>query len=93
MTTEAPAIVFYDHSMNMTNKAVGMAMARVRRECIADGTAYRVEATPRSGKRFYWDGGRYDCIQLAKQLSFNRYGDVTLTDASGKSVDIENATY
>lgn len=84
---------FYDHCKNMTNIAAATASARVRREAIAEGKAYRVEATPRGGQPFYWDGGRYDCLQLAKELAFNRYEDVLLLDPSGKQVDIENARY
>ena len=75
---------FYDHVMNQGNPAVASAMARVRRESVEAGNAYRVEATPSNGVRFYWDGGSYDALQLAKDLVFNRYADVVLIRPNGK---------
>jgi len=93
ITTLGHKVKFYDHCKNTTNAAVASAMARVRRESIDAGQAYRVEFTP-PGKdqSFYWDGGRYDALRLAKDLLFNRH-TVTLTRPDGSPVDIENAMF
>ncbi len=83
---------FYDHAKNHTNPAVAEAIAKVRREVVEAGEAYRVEATPNNGDSFWWDGGRYDALRLAKSLKFNGY-KVTLTRPNGTEVDIAKATY
>lgn len=84
---------FYDHATNTTNPAVASAMARVRREAIAENREYRVEANWKGGERFYWNGGRYDVLSLAKSLVFNRAENVAMTDHAGNAVDIESAAY
>jgi hypothetical protein len=91
--TISNAARFYDHAKNHTNAAVAHAIARVRREVIADGTAYRVEANWKGQGRFYWNGGRYDALGLAKDLFRNRAENVVLTGPDGKPVDIESARY
>ncbi len=88
--TDAPK--FYDHAKNHTNVAIAAAVARARRDAIADGNAYRVEATPRGGgRRFWWNGSRYDALALARDLAFNNYENVVLTRADGTIVDITRA--
>lgn len=80
---------FYDHASNLS-PANGSATARVRREVIATGQAYRVDATPRSGgSRFYWNGGQYDALRLARELVFNRYQNVTMTAPDGVVMNAE----
>lgn len=83
---------FYDHCKNQTNAAVAEAMARVRREVIAEGRDYRVEANWKGGARFYWNGGHYDALGLAKDLWRNRAENVTLTGPDGP-IDIPSARY
>ena len=83
---------FYDHCKNQTNAAVAEAMARVRREVIAEGRDYRVEANWKGGARFYWNGGYYDALGLAKNLWRNRAENVTLTGPDGP-IDIPSARY
>ncbi len=56
---------YYDHAMNHANAADASAVAKVRREAIAEGQAYRVEANWAGQERFYWNGGRYDALGLA----------------------------
>lgn len=84
---------FYDHSMNSLPAAVGWAMAKVRREAIADGRAYYVEANWVGGGRFYWNGGYYDVLGLAKSLVRNNAENVVMTDPNGGFVDILAARY
>jgi hypothetical protein len=84
---------FYDHCVNQIRPAVAEAMARIRREAIASGNAYRVEANLPDRDRFYWDGGRYDALALAKELFRNRYENVILTAPDGRIVDIDNARF
>lgn len=84
---------FYDHCANFTNAAVAEASARVRREVIAEGQAYRVEANWKGQGRFYWNGGRYDALGLAKDLFRNRAENVILTGPDGTSIDIMSARY
>lgn len=96
MTTEietAVAAVFYDHATNHSNAAEASAVARVRREAIEAGEAYLVEANWKGEGRFYWNGGRYDALSLAKSLHFNRAENVVLTDAKGQTVDFVAARY
>ena len=85
---------FYDHATNMTKPAQAQAVARARRDSIADGTAYRVEFENSKGETFYWDGCRYDALQLAKDLAFNKFmTPPRLFNSKGELVDIENARY
>ncbi len=83
---------FYDHAKNLTNAAKASAVARVRRELIAEGNAYRVEFTASNGRRLYWNGSRYDVLSLAKDLRFNNC-DAVMLDPAGRSVDIAAAKY
>ena len=80
---------YYDHATNHTNAAEAHAVAAVRRDAIAEGTAYRVEANWPGKPRFYWNGGRYDAFGLAKSLVFNRAEDVTLTRPTGEVLGAE----
>jgi len=80
---------FYDHAKNAARPAVGSAMARARRDAVKDGTDLRVEATPRphdNGPRFFWNGCRYDARVLAKELDWNGFVNVTLTNRAGEPV-------
>ena len=74
---------FYDHATNHANAAEAQAVAAVRRDSIADGTAYRVEANWKGKDRFYWNGGRHDAIGLAKDLVFNKAENVELQRPDG----------
>ena len=85
---------FYDHAKNHANPAVAEAVARVRRESLAAGEAYRVEFNWPGQSRHYWEGGRYDCLQLARDLAASpRCENVTLTDPAGRAVDLAAARY
>ena len=84
---------FYDHATNQANAAAGWAIAKVRREVIAEGKAYKVLAKwAHQDTPFYWDGGMYDALRLAKQLLFNRC-EVQLIAPDGHTVDIAAARY
>ena len=83
---------FYDNAKNSRNAAEGHAIARVRREVIAEGIAYRVDFTRTSGELMFWDGGRYDALRLAKSLKSNGVV-VTMTDPNGNAVDIAAARF
>jgi len=82
---------FYDHAANMARPAQSAAVARARRSALADGKAYRVDFNSPSGPK-YFNGCRYDCLQLAKDLLFNG-GDVRLSDPNGHDVDVASARY
>ena len=71
MTTATTATRYYDHATNIggANPAKGTAVARAARECRADGTAYRVEFTNRSGVRCWWSGDRHTALALAKDFT------------------------
>jgi len=84
--------VFFDNAKNHVNAAKASAMARVRRELIAEGAAYYVEWVNKSGVKMFWNGGRYDVLGLAKDLVFNGANAVML-DPAGRSVDIAAARY
>ena len=62
---------FYDHAANQTNAAVGYAMAKARRACLTEGTAFRVEANWKGKERFYWTGCEYDVTCLERELRLN----------------------
>ena len=83
---------FFDNAKNHTNPAVAHAIARVRREVIAEGKAYRVDFTNAKGQAMYFDGGRYDVLALAKDIRFNG-GAVAMTDPNGNAVDIAAAKF
>ena len=83
---------FYDHAKNLSNAAKASAVARVRRELVAEGAAYRVEFVASNGQRKYWNGGRYDALGLAKDLRFNGV-DVVMYGPAGNQIDIEAARY
>lgn len=80
---------FYDHATNHANAATAHAVAAVRRDAVASGTAYRVEANWPGKPRFYWNGGRYDALGLAKDLVSNRAENVTLTRPNGEVLGAE----
>ena len=84
--------VFFDNAKNHVNVAKASAIARVRREVIAEGAAYYVEWINSSGIKMFWNGGRYDVLGLAKDLVFNGVAAVML-DPAGNSVDIAAARY
>lgn len=69
---------YYDHAKNQTNAAVGSAMARAKRDAVASGEAYRVEANWKGKERFFWIGCYYDVQQLAKELTYNRAENVVM---------------
>jgi hypothetical protein len=83
---------FYDHAKNLTNAAKASAVARVRREVIAEGAAYRVDFSNSRGERLYFNGGRYDVLSLAKDLLFNGCNPV-MTGPCGSVLDIAGARY
>ena len=83
---------FYDHAKNLTNPAKAHAVARVRREVIAEGSAYCVEFSNSRSERLYFNGGRYDVLALAKDLQFNNCSPV-MTDPRGNLVDIVSARF
>ena len=87
LTMREPA-KFYDHAAN-SPPAIGSAMANVRREAIAEGQAYRVEANWKGQGRFYWNGGHYDVLGLAKTLVFNRAENVVMTRPNGTQMTAE----
>ena len=96
MINESKKAKFYDHASNHTTVAEASAVARVRRESIATGTAYRVEFINSKGEAHYWDGGLYDSLYLAKSLVLNRYAGVSLIRPDGSIMDaeqIKNARY
>lgn len=80
---------FYDHATNHANAADGSAIARVRREAIESGAAYRVEANWSGKPRFFWNGGHYDVLGLAKSLVFNRAESVLMTRPDGTVLTVE----
>lgn len=80
------AATYYDHAMNHANPAEAQAVAAVRRNAIDEGTACRVEANWPNQGRFYWDGGRYDAISLARELVLNRAENVILTRPDGREM-------
>jgi len=84
--------VFFDNAKNHVNVAKASAMARVRRELIADAAAYYVEWINKSGVKMFWNGSRYDVLGLAKDLAFNGVA-VVMLDPAGRSVDIAAARY
>jgi hypothetical protein len=69
---------FFDYAKNLTNPAVAEAVAHVRRDAIADGSAKRVEANWPGGERFYWNGGDYDVAVLANELRRNNAENVVV---------------
>jgi hypothetical protein len=75
---------YYDHAMNCSNPAEAHAIAAVRRDAIKENSIYRVEANWKGQERFYWNGGRYDAICLARELVFNRAENVQLTRPNGE---------
>lgn len=83
---------FYDHAKNLTNPAQAAAVARVRREVIAEGSPYRVDFSNSRGERLFFDGGRYDVLSLAKDLLFNGCNPV-MTAPCGGVLDIAAARY
>lgn len=84
--------VFFDNAKNHVNAAKASAMARVRRELVAEGAAYYVEWMNKSGVKMFWNGSRYDVLGLAKDLVFNGVAAVML-DPAGRSIDIASARY
>jgi hypothetical protein len=83
---------FYDHAKNHLKPAVAEAIARARREVIAENKAYRVEFTSSEGQRLYWDGAYYDVLLLAKELAWNR-GSPVMTDFRGEKIDIAGTRF
>lgn len=77
---------FYDHASNHAHAAAAAAVARSRREAIATGTAYRVEFLNSQGEAYYWEGGAYDALSLAKSLVGNRDSEVILIRPDGSVV-------
>lgn len=77
---------FYDHALNHSNAAEATAIARCRQDVIGTDRAYRVEANWPGQDRFWWNGGQYDCLALAKTLITNRAMNVILTDPTGQPV-------
>lgn len=87
---------FYDHAMNQTNPARAEAIARARRELIAEGRACYVEANWKGGDRFYWNGDGHTALSLAKELVFNGAESVIFRASDGHEIDadgIRNARY
>lgn len=80
---------FYDHARNHVDAATGSAIATVRRELKAESNCYRVEANWAGKDRFYWDGGWYDAIGLAKDLVFNGAENVVMTRPNGTVMSVE----
>lgn len=76
------AFKFYDHATN--RGPMGSVIAKVRAEAIEQGRAYLVGFMNKKGESFYWDGGRYDAIELAKSLVSNGYLGVVLADPQAK---------
>ena len=72
-------IAYYDHSKNQTNAAVGEAMARAKRDAVADGSAMLVEANWKGKDRFFWIGCEYDVNRLASDLRYNGAENVAVT--------------
>lgn len=71
---------FWDHCKNLTNAANAHATARVRREAIAEGTAWTAYARKNEGQAwFYWNGGFFDITRYARDLRLNRY-EVVVVD-------------
>lgn len=87
------AVKFYDHAKNHASAAVASAVARVRREVLEAGDAYKVVANWHGESPFYWNGGRYDVLSLAKQLKFNNAENVVMTNPDGSVVDVASARY
>jgi hypothetical protein len=86
------AAVFYDHAKNMLNSAEAEAIAKIRREVLAAGKSYKVKANWPGSGRFYWNGGYYDVLRLAKSLVWNNAENVEMIGPNG-AVDIKAARY
>lgn len=86
--TATPTGRFYDHATNLTNPAVASAVARARRELIAEGAAVTVEAAwSHDPDGFWWNGDRHTALSLAKDLVRNGAARVALTEADGRRLD------
>lgn len=83
---------FFDYAMNQTNAAQAEAIARARRDTVADGTAYRVEFVGRDGQRHFWNGCAYDAKALGLEMHQNGY-EVTVTQPDGTVMDLSKVRF
>ena len=86
-------IKFFDFALNHTNAAVAEAVARARRDAIADGTDYRVEF-PSSADCIscYWNGCAHDALCLGRELHANGI-PVIVFDSADKKVNLDKVRY
>jgi hypothetical protein len=70
---------YYDHAKNMSNAAVGQAVAAAKRDAVACGDAFRVEANWPGKERFFWIGCEHDVKRLASELRYSRAENVTVS--------------
>ena len=80
---------YYNHAENCTNTAEGYAVFMAAKSAKLDGMAYKVYFRWSKAKpTHFWEGSRYDCIQLARSIAHNK-GEVNLIGPGGEVTETE----